>query len=509
MIIYKAKGIALKIISNNKWFYTILSVIIIVQIFSLGIFIPPWYDEVVFADISYSLAKHHNFLLNVHPLSSDFKEVFFFGPIFFYLEAFIINHIAFSAFFFRLPVYICGALAAIIFGKVLFTITRNKTISRFFLLLFFTNFLVCGSLSCGRMEMVTLFFISLSLLLFLKDYIKENYSGFLIAYLLSGIAFCLAILTTPRSAFLYLLFAIPLIKIFFRGIQTKNIKLISFPFIHFFLSFGIPYLVWYNPHLGNPVEIFTYITPSVKTQVSLIHNHIDVNSFAWLLIDFIILIYAFLKRIKLPDYLYGFIAGCIVFISIVIPWSYHHGMIVPVLILNAMLLLFCIRQQISAGFASNFLVVALCIQIFFAGMKYAIIWSDLPSRNSNALQKIIAQNIPQGSRIMGSYNYYYGCMNNNCAFRSIEDNTEIATGKLVPVTKKVDYLMNIYKGEFIIIREDEKETLQPFISTNKFKKIASITIPDGYLTFWQKNRGNFGLPTATFYNGSIYRRMAE
>jgi len=69
--------------------------------------------------------------------------------------------------------------------------------------------------------------------------------------------------------------------------------------------------------------------------------------------------------------------------------------------------------------------------------------------------------------------------------------------------------MNIYKGEFIIIRDDEKETLQPFISTNKFKKIASIAIPEGYQTFWQKNRGNFGLPTATFYNGSIYRRIEE
>jgi hypothetical protein len=509
MMIHKAKGIALKIISNNTWFYAILSVIVIVQICSLNIFIPPWYDEVVFADLSYSVAKHHNFLLNIHPLSSDFKEVFFFGPIFFYLQAFIINHIAFSAFFFRLPVYICGALAAIIFGKILFTITKDKTLSRFFLLLYFTNFLICGSLNCGRMEMVTLLFASLSLLLFLKNYIKENYSEFLIACLLSGVVFCLAVLTTPRSSFLYLLFVVPLIKIFFKGIQTKNLKLISFPFIHFFLSFGIPYLVWYNPHLGNPVEIFNYIAPSVKTQVSFIHNHIDMNSFAWLLTDIILLIYALFKKIKLPDYLWGFIVGSIIFISVVIPWSYHHGMIIPVLIVNAILLLFSIQRQTSTGFALNFFVVIFGIQIFFAAMKYAIIWSDFPSRSSDALQRIIDQNMPQGSRVMGSYNYYYGCMNDNCSFRSIEDNTEITTGKLVPVTKKVDYLMNIYKGEFIIIRDDEKETLQPFIATNKFKKIASIRIPEGYQTFWQKNRGKLGLPTATFYNGSIYRRIGE
>src|SRR6266487_5222525 len=209
MIIHKAKTIAFKILSNDKWFYAILFIIIIVQICSLDIFMPPWYDEDVFADISYSVAKHHNFLLNIHPLSSNNSQVFFFGPIFFYLQAFIINHIAFSAFFFRLPVYICGALAAIIFGKILFTITKSKIFSRVFLLLFFTNFLICGSLSCGRMEMVALFFVSLSLLFFLKNYVRKSFGRILIGGLLSGVMFCFAVLTTPRSSFLYLLFAVP------------------------------------------------------------------------------------------------------------------------------------------------------------------------------------------------------------------------------------------------------------------------------------------------------------
>jgi hypothetical protein len=509
MIIYKVKRIAFKIISNNKWFYSILLIIIIVQVCSLNIFMPPWFDEVVFADISYSVAKHNNFLLNIHPLSSNNSEVFFFGPIFFYLQAFIINNIGFSAFFFRLPVYICGVLAAIIFRKILFTITKDQIFSRIFLLLFFTNFLICGSLSCGRMEMVTLFLVSSSLFLFLKNYIKKSFNGISIDGILSGIMFCLAILTTPRSSFLYLLFAVPLFKILFKGVQTKKFKLIIFPFIHFFLSFGIPYFVWYNPHLGNLFEIFTYITPSAKTQISFTSNHIDANSFSWLLIDILLLIYALFKKIKLPDYLYGFIVSCIIFISVVIPWSYHHGMIVPVLIINAILLVFYIRQATSTTLVSNFLVTVFCIQVFFTGIKYTIILIDLPSRNSAALQKLIQQYIPQRSKVIGSYNYYYACKNNNCEFRSIEDNTEITTGKSVPVIKKVDYLINIYKGEFIIIRDDEKETLQPFIMTNKFKKIASITIPEGYKTFWQKNRDKFGLSAATFYNGSIYMRTEE
>src|SRR6266536_167274 len=481
MIIHKAKTIAFKILSNDKWFYAILFIIIIVQICSLDIFMPPWYDEDVFADISYSVAKHHNFLLNIHPLSSNNSQVFFFGPIFFYLQAFIINHIAFSAFFFRLPVYICGAIAAVIFGKILFAITKNKIFSRIFVLLFFTNFLICGSLGCGRMEMVTLFFVSLSLLFFLKNYVSKSPSGIALDSIVSGIMFCFSVLTTPLSSFLYFLFALPFFKILVKGIQAKKFKLICFPFIHFFISFGIPYFVWYYPHLGNPVEIFSYITPSVKTQISVTNNQIDINSFCWLLINIFLLIYALLKKIRLPDYLYGFIASCIIFISVVIPWSYHHGMIVPVLIMNTVLLLFFyIQQQASSVLASNFLVIVFCIQTFFTAIKYTIIWIDLPSRNSHTLEKIIQQYIPQKSKVIGSYNYYYAIINNDCEFRSIEDNTEIATGKPVPVIKKVDYLINVYKGGYIIIRDDENETLQPFIATNKFKKIASLTIPEGY-----------------------------
>src|SRR5437763_8020233 len=102
------KKTVLKILSSSKWFYLILFGIIIIQILSLNIFMPPWFDEVVFADISRSLATNGHYVLNIHPLSTDNKEIFFYGPVFFWMQAFFIKHIALSAFIFRLPVYLCG-----------------------------------------------------------------------------------------------------------------------------------------------------------------------------------------------------------------------------------------------------------------------------------------------------------------------------------------------------------------------------------------------------------------
>jgi len=249
MRISRIKIHALRLISDDKKFYAFLFIIIAIQICSLNFFMPPWFDEVVFADISYSLSTHHNFLLNVHPLSTDNSEVFMFGPIFFYIQAFIINHIAFSSFFFRLSVFISGVFAAFILGRVLFSITNNKNFERIFLLLFFTNFLICGSLSCGRMEMPALFFISLSLFFFFRKYDRSNLNNILIHILASGTMFCLAILTTPRSSFLYLLYVVPLVKIFIEAFNKVFKHVQHFGIADHFLMTGCQYSIGPAPFL--------------------------------------------------------------------------------------------------------------------------------------------------------------------------------------------------------------------------------------------------------------------
>jgi hypothetical protein len=509
MILHKAKKVALNFLLNNKQFYIFLLLIVSLQICSLNIFMPPWFDEVVFADISRSVALNNKFLLNIHPLSTNNSEVLFYGPIFFYLQAFSIKYFGLSAFLFRLPVYLSGVLSALVLGRIIFLITNSKIYERVFLLLFFTNFLICGSLSCGRMEMMALLFVALSLSFFSKTYHKENSRWLLINGILSGLFFCLALLTTPRSSFLYLLFFVPLLKLFAQGVKKKDLKFISVPIFHGFLSFGIPYLIWYKPHLGNAFEILNYISPAAKTQFSVNNSRIDLNSSIWFLIDIVLLSIILFKKIKVPGYVYGFLAASLIFIKVVIPWSYHHGSIIPFLILTAVLFAFHIKKQTRISFASNFLMVVFCIQALFITAKYIIIWIDSPSRNGKALEQIVKQYIPQKSKVIGNYNYYYACINDSCDFRSIEDNTDIATGKLVPVSKKIDYLMNTYPGEYIIVRNDETGVLQPFLDTKKFKKIANIHIPPGSQNFWERCRTKLGLPQASFYNGFIFMRIAR
>ena|GEM_PF-3653877 len=502
------KKAALKLLTNSRWFYGLLFVFIIIQILSLSFFMPAWFDEVYFADISNSLATQNKFLLTIHPLSTHNTEIFFYGPVFFSVQAFIIKYFGLSPFFFRFPVYLCGVASAFILGRTLFLITDKIIFERIFLVLLFTNFLICGSLSCGRMEMMALLFVSLSFFIFFKEYIRDNHGRIIISNILSGIFFGAAILTTPRSCFLYLLLAVPLFEIFLKGIKVKNFKLIIVPALHVFLSFGVPYFLWFYPHLGNATEMINSISPAAKTQFSFSSNHIDINSFAWLLIDLTFLILSLLNKIRVPVYLYGFLISSFVFVLVVIPWSYHHGIMVPFLIIIALLFIFHIQRKSSIRFPSAFLITIFFIQLFFVIIKYMIIWIDLPERNTEALKKIIQKNIPANSRVIGNYNYYYACINNHCLFRSVEDNVDNATGKVVPVEQKVDYLVNTYKGDYIIVQGDEDGMAAPFIKTNKFVKVASIEIPEGYKTFWQSNRERFGLRGSSFYNGSIYKRIS-
>ena len=500
------KTTALKILANTKLFYLLLILIIIIQVLSLDIFMQPWYDEVVLADISRSVATNNHYLLNILPLSTADKEVFFYGPVFFAMQAFIIKHVAFSSFLFRFTVYCGGVASAFILGRIIFLVTNKLIYERIFLLLFFSNYLICCSLSCGRMEMMALLFISSALYFFLKIYFKKS-SAVLLNTIFSGVFFGLSILTTPRSSFLYLLFVTPLFEIFIEGVHKRNFKLTSVPVIHVVMSFLVPYFIWYYPHFGNPYELFNYITPAAKTQFSLNNNRIDVNSFTWLMVDAMLFIVAFIEKVKLFRYLYGFFLCALIFIAVVIPWSYHHGIIVPVLILIAVLSVFFIRQNITKFFTSNLLFVIFWVQFVIISAKYSIIWIDLPERNSDALQQTIEKYIPPQAKVAGNYNYYYACINNNCDFRSIGDATDIKTGKPVPVSVKAEYLINIYRAEYLVIQDNQK-ILQPFIENYKYVKIASIKIPKDHQTFWQKNREKFGLPAGSFYNGSIYKRVA-
>lgn len=470
---------------------------------------PPWFDEVVFADMSRSVANANKFLINVNALSTNNSQIFFFGPVFFYVQAAIIKMCGLSAFSFRLPVYISGVVASFVFAKTIFFITGSKIYHRAFLALFFTNFLICGSLSCGRMEMVALLFVAISVYFLLKAYFKKKSPLFFINMIVSAAFFAVAVLTTPRSAFLYLLCILPLFEMFLEGIRNRSFITISAVIFHGIVSFALPYLIWYKPHLGNVFQIFAYIRPSAETQFSISNARLDVNSFGWVLIDLFLLALILVKKVKLPSYVYAwFVASCI-FIKVVIPWSYHHGLITPFLITIALLSAFYMRRQASSKLLPVLFTMIFCIQALFIITKYVIVWTDLPSRNGEALANQVRQQIPPGSKVMGNYNYYYACMKDECEFRSIEDVTDVATGKPITMQKKIAYLMNGYAGQYIIARDDENFTVQSFLNTGQFKKIGTIRIPADSKTFWQTCRQKFGLPNASFYDGFIFMRIRD
>lgn len=499
-----------RILQNNFTFTAIMGIVVATQVSCLCFYMHPWFDEVVFADISKSVSSYGKFTLDILPLSTAGKEVVFFGPVFFYMQAQLIKLVGLTAFSFRLPVYIFGVLSALVLSRIVRIFTGSKLAGRAFILLFLTDFLMAGSLSCGRMDMVALLPVSVSLIAIIYPLEKKANIGItVLSCFISSFLFCLAMLTTPRSMLLYLLLLVPLYRLSKIGVSEKRILIIVIPALHLLISFSIPYIFWYYPRIGSLPDIVRYLSPSARTQLSFGYTEVNINSLAWAAIAVVFIGVAVIKKVRPNAIIIGSLATSLCYISIVIPWSFHHGTIVPVLILIAVTSA-CSLYKAGIKKLPVFLVATIgLVNLLFTSAKYFIILIDLSSRRTEALDAVIRKYVPEGSKVIGDYAYYYAIQNNHCSFRSIVDNTEIVSGKPVPGEKKVSYLIDTFRGDYIVVREDETATLLPFLAGKKYVQSAKITIPDGRKTWWENHRTDFGLPYISFYNGMIHRRVQD
>ena len=79
---------------------------------------PSWFDEAFMANVSFNLAQGKNLILDLIPEYYT-KEVNLYGPIYFYLQAFLIDSFGLQAFIFRLPNLLAGYVSVLLLAMVL------------------------------------------------------------------------------------------------------------------------------------------------------------------------------------------------------------------------------------------------------------------------------------------------------------------------------------------------------------------------------------------------------
>lgn len=195
----------------------------------------PWFDEVVFADISNNLASGKGMkLLIAPPIRRPDYFIPTYGPIYFLIQSIFIQVFGLNIWLFRFVGFIGGFFSLVAFWSIL----KNEKINIKFSLLvlvFMMDPLFASSSHGGRMDLVALAIGLFSVLFYIK-YNNTNYSRYMI---LSGVAMVLAAMTTPRILIPFSGFAIILVMKSFNSFKNFAIHV-----TYWLIPFCLIYYAW-------------------------------------------------------------------------------------------------------------------------------------------------------------------------------------------------------------------------------------------------------------------------
>lgn len=234
---------------NNLWlFITIIIVLCLASSIIRICYTLPWFDEVFFADITNSLFTDNTYTLNL--LLSP-VEVLTYGPVYFYVQKFIVTIFGFGMWQFRLLNLAAGISIIILFLILARKLNLSKLNISFLSVLIAFDSRFMFNMTSGRMDLFSLILFICGWLLFQDSY-KRKYSSIIIAGIFSSLSF----LSTPRIGFYFLVYILTFVIDFFSS-NTRKKTIIQY-FVFGFTIF-LPVLFWLYSSYGGIANYINHI----------------------------------------------------------------------------------------------------------------------------------------------------------------------------------------------------------------------------------------------------------
>jgi hypothetical protein len=384
----------------------------------------PWTDEIYYADLSMSLARHSGFVNTILPMDNP-PFIYIYGPIYFFFQALLIKLFGLKIFLFRSVNFISSI-------GILWILHRYFRVNNLLILLLALSPLFIQNAHSGRMDLLATLFTLAGYIPFANK--KEiNWRRIF----LTSIFFLLAFLTSPRVGFLF-----PGLYVFLFSefkFNVKNIFLILIPPIAVITGL----IGWSLITTGSPFGAYLPIFQSNIAQssdlhlgVSFIRGHID----DLISIFFVFFgIFSYVKnrnRMVLTMLINFFLFSCCV--KEVGPYG---AMVLPFLVIGL--------AQID--FKNNYFNYSIAgaiilFTLIFLG-KGIFLLASIPERNYTLIDNFIKTNIPIGEKVCSTNEYYYGLLKNRDFPMMVEFETKESTNFILKERPKYIFVnMQYYKS---------------------------------------------------------------
>lgn len=202
---------------------------------------PSWFDEAFMANIAFNLSQGQGRILDISPGYTT-GEINLYGPVYFWLQAHLIQWFGLQDWIFRLPNLLSAYCGILLMALIL----RHNQIGRpwwmLFVLLAIVDVSFNRNLVSGRMDMLAVLLVLCALLLASISPVKGWMEK--IRWVSIGGFSAIAYLTTPRALFLLPVVAIVgIASIFHINRQQVTLKAFS-PLVFGLIAFTAPILLW-------------------------------------------------------------------------------------------------------------------------------------------------------------------------------------------------------------------------------------------------------------------------
>lgn len=434
---------------------TLLVAYLLINLFSLSSYTLPWFDETFMASITHSLSQGQGLKLEISPLSRHNEQVLTYGPVYFILTLLSTKLIGFTPFGFRLVNFIAAMLVVLLLYRRL----KHYKYARWFIVLVLLDPMFLQDAHSGRMDMVALLFVTAAF--YKVEAIKYTYRSFI----LIGIFAAMALLTTPRVAFILL----PLgLYYLIKGFHLKQAGPVLLAGA---VCFSI-YYIWIIRAFGGMQGILDYYFDG--TSNGLAANFIGINTripvFQWPLL--IMSLCATACHVyhwhNLNALQINMLLSILLFYLCVVDTGIYSALIIPFLYA---LLIIGWQSTENRKIVKLMAIVLLCINAGTALCKFTSIGLTYNERNYRVMNAWHQEHIPAGARIAGDDVYYYVAINNQNDYQYIHRGGEIK--------ERIAYHQKSFKPHYLMIGPyTPPEVVEQYKSAFNIIDSLHITYPE-------------------------------
>lgn len=457
----------------------------------------PWFDEVFFASISKNLLEFGTFVPEVSKETLKNEEVYLYGPIHFFLESFSFRIFGFGIFQYRWITFAFGIITILATAALFRLYHPSFKHYALLILLFALDPFMNLSMHEGRMDLPAVAFVLMAVYFLIKGLRAERPRYFFA----SGIFAVLAILTTPRVAFIILPFAL----VFLYLLEGRGLKEAVF----YILLWAIPILVLYSCWLfyafGGVTQLWDYYQQARGEYLGG-RFYIPRQEYLLVLLTIGSVIIGFYQKEKKFFNATVVIAllAILLFYALIVDWGPYSALILPFYYF----LLFHGLEGEELNFRTWKLYPLLLLFMFnlsYFSVKSFQIIAERDNRDPEVADKFIRSNIPEGSKVIGDGHYYYSVVKAKSSYRIFD--------QYLSTEDRETVLREMYDYDYLIVSERSKakdpETVKLFLKNAKFKKIAQLKTEPSELSKKIAELGIISNAEKHGYSAEIFVRVKE